>query len=50
MKRRSRPLLAAACALALAFPAVAQKQPAVPLLNLEDALNLARSDQPRIEA
>jgi outer membrane protein TolC len=50
MKRRSRPLLAAACALALAFPAVAQKQPAGPLLNLEDALNLARSDQPRIEA
>ena len=50
MKRRSRPLLAAACALALAFPAAAQQPLAGPVLNLEDALNLARGDQPRIKA
>lgn len=43
--------MAAAMALALAYPAPAQQSaPADPVLGLQDALSLARTDQPRIEA
>jgi outer membrane protein, heavy metal efflux system len=47
-----RTIIAAAAALALAFPALAQQQPAPAesTLDLQGALALARSDQPRIEA
>lgn len=46
-----RPFIAAVTALALASPAPAQqKAPAEPVLRLEDALALARADQPRTEA
>ena len=46
-----RRLMAAVTALALASPAPAQQsQPADPVLGLQDALSLAGTDQPRIEA
>lgn len=46
-----RTLITGVAALALAFPAPAQQRtPAEPALGLQDALALARSDQPRIEA
>ena len=44
-------LIAAATALGLACPALAQQQPVgAPVLDLQDALALAGTDQPRIEA
>jgi outer membrane protein, heavy metal efflux system len=46
-----RTLLAATAALALAFPAPAKEAATVePVLGLQDALALAATDQPRIEA
>lgn len=51
MIRPIKAALAALCAGALAFPAAAQQQaPAGAMLHLEDALALAGTDQPRIEA
>lgn len=47
-----RVIIAAAAAIALAFPGSAQQRASTepPVLGLEDALALARSDQPRIQA
>ena len=51
MIRPIKAALVAACALTLAVPAIAQQQtPITAVLALQDALALAGTDQPRIEA
>jgi cobalt-zinc-cadmium efflux system outer membrane protein len=50
MKPLIRHALAGLCALGLGVAGAAQSTPAEPVLDLRDALSLARTDQPRIKA
>ena len=50
MKRFARCAAAGLCALGLAIAAPAQQPAAEPVLDLQAALSLTRTDQPRIEA